>query len=211
MNLFSRKNSRYLALLILGLFFTLTFFLNSRKATAPKSDSTTLSQEKENEAIAPKTAASAAEESDVFLKNFQRRQTRDGKLLWEVTGKNARMYSQDDRITIESGEFLFIGDKGQEIELFCDEATLYLKASELSEAQLVGNVLLIYDSGTKIRAKRAKYLAAENLITAPGLVHIENKNLLITGERLRANTLSEEAHLERNVTSTLYPKGVKDA
>ncbi|MDC0358064.1 LPS export ABC transporter periplasmic protein LptC [Oligoflexia bacterium] len=221
----TKSQSRVLAVSILALFFIVAAVFiygtkprpsdNFSTATAPQTPTST----KDPEPPATKTLANMVKPKDgdqensdstFALKDFHRSEIKDGKIVWEVTGSNARFFPETNTVHIDNGEFFFFSEKKEPVRLSAGQAVLHLQGSSLNKAEATGGVKLNYDDRVIINTDEATYFLADNYISADGAVTINHKLIDTKGRGLHANLITREMKLLRKVKSVIKPRSTTD-
>jgi len=218
----NRKTSYLLAILLVLLFFFIgALFLNTGYQKSSLAPTTPLeNQDQVSQSTLPsdepplKKTTHEAEIGDMSeqpaegfaLENFHRSETRDGKVLWEVTGQNARYFPEENRIDIDACLFFTNDEKGQKIVLKANEATLILKGPELQSVFFPKDVRVTYGREMRIVTSEASYDHKKALVSTSAHVQVIGNWFIVEGDGLHARLDIEQYKILRNVTSILEPK-----
>jgi len=194
---------------VLVVFFVLAIILsgNIRKADTPESSASVPL----NGTSQPELQTDGQESGSTFsLKDFHRSETKDGKTVWEVKGKNMKYFPEDNIVQIDNGTLWFFNSADETITLTCGQARLLIVDASLKQADTYDGVKLVYNDRVTITARKAVYNKEEGSILAPGKVRIVSDNMEITGNKLRANVETREITLLQNVASVINPEALND-
>ncbi|MCI5064294.1 LPS export ABC transporter periplasmic protein LptC [bacterium] len=140
------------------------------------------------------------------LENFQRSESKDGKLLWEVFGTNARYYPDEKRVDVEQCVFTMRDKKDKVVTLRAGKAKLFLDGPELDSAQFSAEVILDYGEDLRILTPRATYAKSAGYVTSPAHVKIIGSWYIVEGDGLKAHLEEQRYEILKNVSSIIEPK-----
>lgn len=150
-----------------------------------------------------------SEDSTVVLNNFHRSETKNGKVVWEVTAEQGQ-YSPDKASVILTKAVLFVYQKdNSKVALSADKATLFLDGTALKSAEVTGSVK-VHNEKALIETDLATWDNEKNLVHAPGIVSIKTESMDVSGKDMTVNITSKELFLASDVTSTVKPKQLKN-
>jgi len=144
-------------------------------------------------------------DSKFTLQNFHRSETKDGEILWELSGSEAEYFTETNSIVISDCFLLFFTEDQKKIELQSDTARLVLKDNQPTKVQAKGSVELRYDNKITIKTERAIYTSKDNLVTSPGKVDIIGEGFRTEGHKMKAYLNREEFQLSRDVRTHIDP------
>lgn len=207
-----KKTSVWLAVSTLGLFFLIGFFslqgqtTNFQSASSTNQEFTPSLEIAENTAPTNLTPTSSPQEADVQLNRFERSETKDGKLVWQVRAGKGDYFPAEHRTRLHQPELTFFRKNGSVIELRSDTAEVYIEGVTLTNAELTGSVKIVQDRRITITTDHAAYDRVKNLVTAPGTVNIATPQGQVTGDVLSVNLDSSVYELMQNVETVILPK-----
>lgn len=202
----SKRQSRILTAVILFCFFALGIFSwksherSLGTGPTPPQEPSTLPQ------ASPSSTATDQKRSSFSLNNFRRSESRDGKLLWEVSGDSAEFLQKQNAVRIENCALIFFTKAGDRLDLHSAHAKVWLGEGDLARAKVYGNVQLVINDETTILTERAIYSAKKNSISAPGKVTIQGDWFEIRGIELQGDVINRTFTLSRQVESELHPE-----
>ncbi|MCB0328726.1 MAG: LPS export ABC transporter periplasmic protein LptC [Bdellovibrionales bacterium] len=140
------------------------------------------------------------------LKDFHRSETRNGKLLWEIVGTNARYFPDEKRVDIEHCLFSMLDKKEKQVILRAKNAKLYLEGAGLRSAFFSSDVVLDYGSDIKILTDEALYEHDKEFVSSDAHVKVIGSWYMVEGDGLRAHLKDESYEILHNVSSVIEPK-----
>ncbi len=121
------------------------------------------------------------------LRNFRRVKVKNGRMVWEVTAREAQYLEADREIVVEGPQLtLWLEDGQRALRLGGARGRLQLDGRELRAASLEGDVRLVFDD-FELRTARAVYDRSADRILVPGAVTVKGRDL-----DLRAQSLEVE-------------------
>ena len=104
------------------------------------------------------------------IQNFRRVKVEHGRMVWEITAKDARYFEQDNQIVVvEPRMTFFLKDQGRTAHLTGNEGRITLEGHDVSMLTLQGDVVVRLDD-LELDTDEATYERERDLITAPGIV-----------------------------------------
>lgn len=146
-----------------------------------------------------------APEEGFALKDFHRSETKNGKLAWEVVGKNARYYPDQKRVDVENCIFSTT-ENGRNIVLRAGKAKLFLSGPELESAHFSADVTLSYDNEFTIITPEADYQHSKGYVETEAHVKVVGSWYMVEGDGLKAYLDKEQYEILQNVSSVIEPE-----
>lgn len=223
----SRKSSHYLAAGVLLLFFSLSILLvrsniDEQRVLASKvqepllgkqlenqeSSSTTVNPEAELSAAPEKETEANAEKSSipVVFRNFERSQTKDGELLWQIRGEEAILDKETGRIEVKAGELSFNHEEFGRIEIEGDNTTINSQAGQILRAHSKGNVKINSPDKGSLESSEAIFDNADQNLRGDQPVKIRSDRFVINGQSFRFQFKDQVLEVMGGVESVLEPK-----
>ena len=202
----SKRQSRILTAVILFCFFALGIFSWKSHERSLGSDPTSPQEHSPEPQASPSSATPDQTRSSFSLNNFRRSETRDGKLLWEVSGDSAEFVQKQNAVKIENCTLIFFTKAGDRLDLHSEHAKVWLGEGDLARAKVYGKVHLVINDETTILTERAIYSAKKNSISAPGKVIIRGDWFEVRGIELQGDVIHRTFTLSRQVESELHPE-----
>ncbi len=143
----------------------------------------------------------------LVLNNFERSETKHGKIIWQVHAAQGRYLPGDNRAVLSDATLSVYRNDGSKVVLKAREASLQLSGASLTEAQGFGGVTVIHEGEFTVTTEVASYNRDKSLVLAPGLVKIEASSLQISGHDLELNVETQEMTLKSDVSTFIKPKG----
>ncbi len=205
----SKRQSKTLSILILLIFMggSILFVRNPTQDNLALNANVTASQVVDSDL--PESETNPVEEemvSALSLDDFQRSETRDGKTIWDVKGKNAKFFPKENAVLITDGRLNFNTQDDKPVFVQGGEAFLTLDGVSLQKAELSKAVTLRFDERIVMQSEVAIYDPIAETIAVPGEVKIESELLEVTGTGMETNLKLQEAHILSNVRSIIKPK-----
>lgn len=152
------------------------------------------------------------DDATLTLEKFHRSETRDGEVVWEIKGTNARIYPQDNSVKINNSHLIFNSESGEPVQISSSKALVYLEGGKLTEAHTSGGVKVVHNNKVTITTDSAVYSAGNSSIHAEGQVFIESDLIETNGVGLDADIEKQEVFLRSKVESVIKPKtGTKES
>ncbi|MCB0333141.1 MAG: LPS export ABC transporter periplasmic protein LptC [Bdellovibrionales bacterium] len=226
----SRRQSRIVAVATLVLFFLVGIWFTQKPTHAPskrtdahseepttiKEDPNLLSpQSTPQESTASQQAnpvtpedpkTEGAPPSRFALEEFHRSETKDGKLIWEIYGTNARYTPENNSIAIDNCHLKYYSKENKQIDLTSGTALIFLSGVKLERAELRGDVTLVYDQEITVKTTEADFNKEENLVTSDQFVTISGDWYTFEGTGLHADLKTETVTLKTKVHSSIHPE-----
>jgi LPS export ABC transporter protein LptC len=143
------------------------------------------------------------------LNDFHRSAVRDGKIVWEIFGKRGRYDAGKNRAEIEEPQLNVNRDNGDTINLTAQRAEIELTGTDILQAELFDDVVVIHNKETTIKTDRAIYVKATESIDMPNYVQVENPIFTIYGKKLHGNVTTQTVEITNGVKSTFKPQQKK--
>ncbi len=207
----SRRASQMIALLVLAAFFGAGLLFVRSGSERPRTtmvESPSSDPTPEPTPLIPEAADSEEGGSDgtsFSLSDFHRSETRDGKVLWEISGKNAEYVPGGNTVELEECA-LTLRTSDKPIQIASRFATLALKGPLIAKAVLTEDVVVVWNDEVTITTDEATYHREENRVTAPGTVSIRGSWYEIDGTRLEGDLESDSFKLFEDVSTVLDPR-----
>ena len=194
----TRNQSISIAVLLIVLFFIFgSFFIKDDQSPV------TLTTDTNNN----DTEITKSNEPTFALADFHRSEIdKDGRKVWEVKAKQGQYFPASNSAEVKDATVWFYReDQENAVVIKTDEATLFLNGTELTRANLYGNVSMDYAGEFLVTTAEAIYMKSENKVYAPGFVNIKNERYDIQGKELNAMLENRHFELQHEVESVLHP------
>jgi len=145
-----------------------------------------------------------------ILHNFQRTETKNGKTIWKVQAELGEYIKGQESAKLSRPFLVLYQENGDIIEVTANEAILTLDGNALKVADLQGDVVMNINRERFVNTQTANYDKSKDLITAPGYVKIEDKNMLLEGELMKVLVSQQEMTLGRNVKTTIKKRALTE-
>lgn len=157
----------------------------------------------------PASITAEPQQAAVRLNRFERSETKDGKLVWQVRAAQGDYFPAEHRTQLHGPELTFHRPNGGLVELRSKEAQVFIDGVTLTRADLQGNVRLVQDNRTTIATETASFDRTKNIVTAPGAVTITTPQGQVTGASLSANIDTQIFELHGDVETVILPRKAK--
>jgi LPS export ABC transporter protein LptC len=138
------------------------------------------------------------------IQNFRRVKMEKGRMIWEITAKDARYFEQENQVVvIEPKMTLFLKDSGRAAHLAGSEGRMTLEGREVKALKLRGGVSVHLDD-LELVTDEATYDREHDLITAPGIVTIHGRTLDVRGRGMEVNVGPQHVRLLDDVHTTVH-------
>jgi LPS export ABC transporter protein LptC len=139
------------------------------------------------------------------LQDFHRVKLENGRLEWELRAREAQYYEEEHRAVVQQPEMIFYSDGEERARLQGAEGRLVFDGTDLLTVELRGGVRVQGD-GFVLETDLAAYDRDRDVITAPGPVHIDGRDLTVLGQQMEIAVSSQLLTLRRDVRVTVRPK-----
>ena len=138
------------------------------------------------------------------IQNFHRVKVENGRMVWEITAKDARYFEQDSQIVVlEPKMTFFMKEEGRAAHLAGAEGRITLDGREVKALTLRGNVAVRLDD-LQLETNEATYDRERDLITAPGIVTVHGRTLDVRGRRMEVDVGPQHVRLLEDVHTTVH-------
>src|SRR6266478_5852161 len=111
------------------------------------------------------------------IQNFRRIKVEHGRMMWEITARDAQFFEQENQIVVlEPRVTFFMKEEGRKAHLKGAEGRITLDGHEMKAVTLRGGVAVELDD-MELETAEATYDRAKDLITSPGDVTIHGRTL----------------------------------
>ncbi len=147
------------------------------------------------------------ESSRVEIQEFRRVQMRNGKLIWEIKGKDAHYYPGAEITHVNNAELILNRKDGSEVDIQSQTARLELEKSSPTGALLEGTVHISTEDGLKIDAESAEYKVLERKAVVHDTARISGEGFSVVGQELVYDLETGVASLAKGVRSEFNQGG----
>ena len=138
------------------------------------------------------------------IQNFRRVKVERGRMVWEITAKDARYFEQDNQIVVvEPRMTFFLKDQGRTAHLTGTEGRITLVGHDVSMLTLRGDVVVRLDD-LELDTEEATYERERDLITAPGVVTVRGRTLDVRGRRMEVDVGPQHVRLLEDVHTVVH-------
>ena len=137
------------------------------------------------------------------IQNFHRVKVEHGRMVWEITAREARYFEQDNQVVVlEPRMTFYMKDDGRAAHVAGDEGRLTLDGRELTRMTLKGSVAVRLDD-MEMHTDEATYDRSRDLITAPGVVTLRGRALTVQGRGMEVDVGPQHVRLLDDVHTTV--------
>jgi LPS export ABC transporter protein LptC len=138
------------------------------------------------------------------IQNFRRVKVEHGRMVWEITAKDARYFEQDDQVVVvEPRMTFFLKDQGRTAHLTGKEGRITLEGHDVSKLTLSGDVTVQLDD-LELDTEQATYDRERDLITAPGVVTVRGRTLDVRGRGMEVDVGPQHVRLLEDVHTVVH-------
>lgn len=138
------------------------------------------------------------------IQNFRRVKVENGRMVWQITAKDARFFERDNQIVVIEPEMtFFMKEDGRAAHLAGAEGRITLDGREVKALTLRGHVAVRLDD-LQLETDEATYERERDLITAPGVVTIHGRTLDVRGRRMEVDVGPQHVRLLEDVQTTVH-------
>ena len=200
----TRKQSMRLGLGLLASFFigssTIIYVRNSSRIPAASGD---LSKE----AIeGPSSSGTPITGIGFVLNDFHRSLERDGKLVWDITGKRGQYDAASNAAHIDEPKLLVVQENGDTMTLTAKRADVTLTANKISKADLFDDVVVTFKGETTLTTSRATYNETAGRVDIPVPLELSNPMITIKGNSAVGLIDPQEVTINGGVRTIIKPR-----
>jgi LPS export ABC transporter protein LptC len=138
------------------------------------------------------------------IQNFRRVKMEHGRMMWEITARDAQFFEQDNQIVvIEPKVTFFMKEEGRLAHLRGNEGRITLDGHEMRAITLLGGVTVQLDD-MELDTEEATYDRARDLITSAGDVTIHGRTLDVRGRGMEVQVGPQHVRLLAHVHTTVH-------
>jgi LPS export ABC transporter protein LptC len=138
------------------------------------------------------------------IQNFRRVKVEHGRMVWEITAKDAQFFEPENQIVVlEPQVTFFMKEQGRQAHLRGAEGRITLAGHEMSALMLRGTVV-VQLGDMQLETEEATYDRTKDLITSPGDVTIHGRALDVRGRGMEVQVGPQQMRLLRDVHTTVH-------
>ncbi len=138
------------------------------------------------------------------IQNFRRVKVEHGRMMWEITARDAQFFEQENQIVVlEPRVTFFMKEEGRTAHLKGAEGRITLDGHEMRAITLRGGVAVQLDD-LELKTEEATYDRAHDLITSPGDVTIHGRRLDVRGRGMEIQVGPQHVRLLGDVHTTVH-------
>lgn len=145
----------------------------------------------------------------VEIKKFQRSESKNGKLAWELAGSSARYELGGAEVEIIDAVVKSRLSNGTLATLETPDAKILMSGATLSEAQGTNGVTITLDTGVTVKTETAKFDRNTGKVESPTQITILHPQGSLTANSFSGDTARGKFVFVGNVQTTILPKDKK--
>lgn len=190
----SRKQSFLISGGVLVAFFSIVFLLQSFKKGGVKISTP----------VGDASLSIGEDGPKVILENFDRSESKNGKLLWRVKASKGELLTEKNQATLIEPELTLSKDDSKPVSIHSQKAFLEFGGSSLQKAHLMEQVRVIQENPRfTMNSQDALYDAQGQTLLIPSKVEIDSDSIAISGESLVGDLQSSTFTVKGNVKSVI--------
>jgi hypothetical protein len=150
--------------------------------------------------------SSSAGAPAVEITNFQRSESKNGKLAWELAGSAARYELGGSRIDITNAKVATTLSNGVLATLTTDKAQIAMSGATLAKAEGLGRVTIVLDNGVSVRTESAAFERETGKVSSATPITILHPSGSLTSDSFKGDTINGKFLFSGNVHTTILPK-----
>jgi len=137
------------------------------------------------------------------IQNFRRIKVEHGRMMWEITARDAQFFEQENQIVVlEPRVTFFMKEEGRKAHLKGAEGRITLDGHEMKAVTLRGGVAVELDD-MELETAEATYDRERDMITSPTLVTIRGREIELTGLGMEVDVGPQHVRLLDDVHTTI--------
>lgn len=141
--------------------------------------------------------------STVSLSDFHRSESKDGKLVWDVTAIRGEYYPENGRANLKTPAIKLFSEEGSAITINAPVGLVLLENEALREARVTGGAKVVHQSGVVVESPELTFSAGTQEISTDKTATITGNGVVTTGNIMSFNTDSQKLRLSNGVRTTL--------
>ncbi len=138
------------------------------------------------------------------IRNFHRVKVKHGRMEWEIKADDARYFENESAVVVRSPELsIYTEDGVLQAWLASKEGRLVIAGTEELESVVLTGSVVVWLEDMELRAERATYDRARDLITAPGAVNIRGRDLDVRAAGMEVDVTPQRIRLLDDVHTVL--------
>jgi LPS export ABC transporter protein LptC len=143
-------------------------------------------------------------ESALRLKEFRRSKIEGGRMVWELTGKEAVYLKAEKEAVIKRPWLVFYHENGETMELSGDEGHLFFNDGGMEKMKLQGTVEVNFQ-GYILQTDEIHYLQSDDRVVSPRKVIVRGQGLELEGVGMELSLQDEKIRLLDKVRTKIRP------
>ena len=153
---------------------------------------------------APSSPASPAlKEADAGIEGFVYRQTKDGRIQWEVEAQNAELFEVRHEASLKNVHVRLFRNDGEEMVLQANEGMINTETNDFELRNHTELVAIEFSNGYTVLTPAIYWIDAKQEFRTSNPVTIRGNGLTITGIGLVGSLISEEFTVLNHVRAEL--------
>jgi len=141
--------------------------------------------------------------STVSLKDFHRSESKDGKLVWDVTAVRGEYYPESGKANLKTPSVKLFSEDGSSITINAPVGLVLLDNEALRETRVTGGARVVHQSGVVVESPELTYSAGAQEISTNKTAKITGNGVVTTGNILSFKTDTQKLRLANGVRTTL--------
>lgn len=196
----SRRHSFMISGAVLIIFFSGVFLIQSLKKGGVKIATP----------VGDATLSIGEDGPKAVLENFDRSESKNGKLLWRIKAKKGELLTEKNQATVFEPELTLSRDDAKPVFIQSKKAFLEFGGSNLQKAHLTESVYVTQENPNfTMKAEDAIYDEKAQQLRVPSKVEIDSDSIAITGDSLTGDLQTSTFTVVGNVKSVIKKREVK--
>lgn len=141
--------------------------------------------------------------STVSLSDFHRSESKDGKLVWDVTAVRGEYYPENGRANLKTPAIKLFSEEGSAVTIKAPVGLVLLENEALREARVTGGATVVHQSGVVVESPELTYSTGTQEISTDKTATITGEGVITTGNVLIFNTDTQKLRLSNGVRTTI--------
>lgn len=196
-----KRLSQILAVIIILTFFWIGYSLVAKKENDSLKKQIQFSDKSKLKPVEDKPPSLA-------LGDFRRNAIKDGKVLWELIGKQVNFFKEENQAEIKDPKLNSYQNPERPVKVVAEDALIKFIGKEIQAARLTKNVVLT-SNDLVLKTSEGIFNQAENTFIAPGKINITTPQVNIDGANLHSDLATDLMEIFSEVKSILKNKEEK--
>ncbi len=140
--------------------------------------------------------------STVSLSDFHRSESKDGKLVWDVTAVRGEYYPESGRANLKTPAIQLFSEKGSSVTIKAPVGLVLLENQVLREARVTGGARVVHQGGVVVESPELTYSTGTKEISTDKTATITGSGVVTTGNIMSFHTGTQKLRLSNGVRTT---------